>query len=123
MTVQQPRRPLLEVKGVKKYFPVKSPLGATLQQVRAVNDISFNMYEGETFGVVGESGCGKSTMGRTILRLTEPTEGQAIFQNKDLFGLSEREMKPMRQQLQMVFQDPYSHSIRASGLALRWRSR
>lgn len=108
MTVQQPRRPLLEVKGVKKYFPVKSPLGATLQQVKAVNDISFNMYEGETFGVVGESGCGKSTMGRTILRLTEPTEGQAIFQDKDLFGLSEREMKPMRQQLQMVFQDPYS---------------
>jgi oligopeptide/dipeptide ABC transporter ATP-binding protein len=101
-------QPLLEVKNIQKFFPVKSPLGKTVQQVKAVNDVSFRLYEGETFGLVGESGCGKSTLGRTILRLTEPTGGEALYRNKNIFSLSEREMRSMRQELQMVFQDPYS---------------
>jgi oligopeptide/dipeptide ABC transporter ATP-binding protein len=100
--------PLLEVKGLKKYFPVRNPLGRVEAQVKAVNDVSFQLYEGQTFGLVGESGCGKSTTGRTLLRLINPTEGQALYQNKDIFQLSGQELRKMRKQLQMVFQDPYS---------------
>lgn len=102
---------LLDIQGLKKYFPVKGPLGSlggVKGQVKAVNDVSFQLYEGETFGLVGESGCGKSTTGRTILRLTEPTSGKAMYKNEDLFGLSGKEVRNMRQELQMVFQDPYS---------------
>jgi peptide/nickel transport system ATP-binding protein/oligopeptide transport system ATP-binding protein len=102
------RQTLLEVKNVKKFFPVKSLLGKTVQQVKAVNDVSFRLYEGETFGLVGESGCGKSTIGRTILRLTEPTGGEALYRNKNIFSLSDKEMRSLRQEMQMVFQDPYS---------------
>lgn len=101
-------KPLLEVNGLKKYFPVKNPMGKLEAQVKAVNDVSFRLYEGQTFGLVGESGCGKSTIGRTLLRLIDPTEGQALYQNKDIFQLSGKELRDMRQQLQMVFQDPYS---------------
>jgi oligopeptide/dipeptide ABC transporter ATP-binding protein len=101
-------QPLLDVKNVRKFFPVKNLLGKTVQHVKAVNDVSFRLYEGETFGLVGESGCGKSTMGRTILRLTEPTGGEALYRNKNIFSLSEKEMRSMRQEMQMVFQDPYS---------------
>jgi oligopeptide/dipeptide ABC transporter ATP-binding protein len=110
MSMQAAERttPLLEVKGLKKYFPVKNPLGRIKGQVKAVNDVSFQLYEGETFGLVGESGCGKSTTGRTILRLTEPTEGEAIYKNKDIFQLSGQELRKIRQEMQMVFQDPYS---------------
>ncbi|RFU67505.1 dipeptide ABC transporter ATP-binding protein [Peribacillus saganii] len=100
--------PLLEVKGLKKYFDVRNPLGRMEAQVKAINDVSFQLYEGETFGLVGESGCGKSTIGRTLLRLIDPTEGEAIYQNKDIFKLSKKELRNVRQQLQMVFQDPYS---------------
>lgn len=103
--------PLLDIQGLKKYFPVKGPLGnigGTKGIVKAVNNVSFQLYEGETYGLVGESGCGKSTTGRTILRLVEPTEGKAIYNNKDLFQLSGKENRKMRQELQMVFQDPYS---------------
>ncbi|MGG1663703.1 ABC transporter ATP-binding protein [Brevibacillus sp. NRS-1366] len=100
--------PILEVKGLKKYFPVRSPLGRTECLVKAVNDVSFQLYEGQTFGLVGESGCGKSTTGRTILRLTEPTEGEAYYQGKDVFQLKGLELQKIRKQLQMVFQDPYS---------------
>jgi oligopeptide/dipeptide ABC transporter ATP-binding protein len=101
-------KPLIEVKNIKKFFPVKGLLGKTVQHVKAVNDVSFTLYEGETFGLVGESGCGKSTLGRTILRLIEPTDGQALYRNQNIFSLSAREMRSMRQELQMVFQDPYS---------------
>ncbi|WP_045515026.1 ABC transporter ATP-binding protein [Neobacillus niacini] len=100
--------PMLVVKGLKKYFPVKGPLGQSKGEVKAVNNVSFQLYKGETFGLVGESGCGKSTMGRTILRLTEPTNGEAIYQNKNIFQLSGMELRNIRQELQMVFQDPYS---------------
>ena len=99
---------MLEVKGLKKYFPVRGALGTTVQEVKAVNDVSFTLYRGETFGLVGESGCGKSTLGRTILRLTEPTEGEAIYEGADIFAMSSAELIKARQDLQMVFQDPYS---------------
>lgn len=103
--------PILDVQGLKKYFPVKGPLGTfgkANQQVKAVNDVSFKLYEGETYGLVGESGCGKSTTGRTLLRLSEPTAGQAVYNNEDIFQLSEKKFRNIRQELQMVFQDPYS---------------
>lgn len=103
--------PLLNVQGLKKYFPVKGPLGSlggVKGQVKAVNDVSFHLFEGETFGLVGESGCGKSTTGRTILRLTDATAGKAVYKNEDIFQLSGNYLRRMRQELQMVFQDPYS---------------
>ncbi|MFO1445071.1 dipeptide ABC transporter ATP-binding protein [Bacillus sp. Bva_UNVM-123] len=105
------KKPILQIQGLKKYFPVKSSLGflgGTKGNVKAVNNVSFELFEGETFGLVGESGCGKSTLGRTILRLTEPTEGKAIYKDNDVFKLSPMSFNNMRQELQMVFQDPYS---------------
>ena len=101
-------RPLLDVKGLKKFFPVRGALGTTVQEVKAVNDVSFTLRRGETFGMVGESGCGKSTLGRTILRLTEPTEGEARYEGQDVFEMDEAQLKRMRQDMQMVFQDPFS---------------
>ena len=105
---EQSKRPLLDVQGLRKYFPVRGALGNTVQQVKAVNDVSFQLYRGETFGMVGESGCGKSTLGRTILRLTEPSAGRAIYEGKDIFAMSQSELQAIRQDMQMVFQDPFS---------------
>lgn len=93
---------ILEVKGLKKYFPVSRK-----HTVKAVDDVSFEVYEGETLGVVGESGCGKSTMGRAILYLQPPTAGQVTFNGKDLSALKGRERRKLRKEMQMVFQDPY----------------
>lgn len=103
--------PILQVKGLKKHFPIEGILGKLGKKkgvVKAVDDVSFNLYEGETYGLVGESGCGKSTTGRSILRLIEPTEGQAVYNNKDIFQLNKSELREIRKDLQMVFQDPYS---------------
>lgn len=102
---------LLEVKNLKKFFPVKRNLlnlSKEKKVVQAVNDVSFNLFKGETYGLVGESGCGKSTTGRTLLKLIEPTEGQAFYKNEDIFKISERNLRKIRQDIQMVFQDPYS---------------
>lgn len=95
--------PLISVRNVKKYFDVGK--GKTL---KAVDGISFDIYPGETFGLVGESGCGKSTAGRTIIRLYEPTEGETIFNGKNIYELSRHEMQEVRRDFQMIFQDPYA---------------
>ncbi len=93
---------ILEVKHLKKYFKV--PAG----NVKAVDDVSFAIRRGETLGLVGESGCGKSTTGRTIIRLYEPTDGEVIFKGKNLVNLSKKEMKSFSRSMQMIFQDPYA---------------
>jgi len=101
--------PLMRVSHLKKYFPIKKGImRRTVGNVKAVDDISFDVYPGETLGIVGESGCGKSTTGRTLLRLHEPTQGEVWFKDKNLAKLSNSEMRMMRQHLQIVFQDPYS---------------
>ena len=95
--------PLLEVKNLSQHFPA-----AHGQKVLAVNGVSFKLEGGETLGIVGESGCGKSSMGRTILKVHEPTSGQIIFDGVDITGLSNRKMFPYRKKMQMIFQDPYA---------------
>ncbi|NUU63509.1 ABC transporter ATP-binding protein [Paenibacillus agri] len=100
---------LLEVKGLKKYYPVqKGFLNSTAGYVKAVDDISFSIRRGETFGLVGESGCGKSTAGRSLLRLMEPTAGEILFEGRDITKLSAGELRKQRREMQMVFQDPFS---------------
>lgn len=101
--------PLLQIKNLKTYFPVKKGLfGRTQSYVKAVDDVTFDVYPGETLGLVGESGCGKTTLGRTILRLMEPTSGEIIFKGKAITQLSNKEMRKIRKDLQIIFQDPYS---------------
>lgn len=101
-------RELIRVEGLKKYFPVRAGLfQRTVNFVRAVDDISFSINEGETLGLVGESGCGKTTVGRALLRLIEPTSGSVAFQGRDILRLSGHEMKDVRREMQIIFQDPY----------------
>jgi oligopeptide/dipeptide ABC transporter ATP-binding protein len=103
------RTTILEVRDLKKHFPVKKGiLRRTVGQVYAVDGISFTIGEGETLGLVGESGCGKSTAGRAILRLIEPTSGTVKMMGQDIAGLSKKELRPFRKQMQIVFQDPFS---------------
>lgn len=103
------QKPLLKVRNLKKYFPIKGGfLGRTINYVKAVDDISFDLYEGETLSVVGESGCGKSTTGRAILRLDEPTAGYVEFDGEDLLALSRKKLRKRRKDLQIIFQDPYA---------------
>ena len=100
---------LLEVNQLKKYFPVKAGVfKKTVGYVKAVDEISFYIKEGETLGLVGESGCGKSTTGATILRLEEATSGEVKYQGKDVLGLNKKEMREMRKEMQIIFQDPYA---------------
>jgi oligopeptide transport system ATP-binding protein len=101
---------LLDVRGLKKYFPITQGIlfQHKVADVKAVDGISFFVREGETLGLVGESGCGKSTTGRTILQLYKPTEGEVLFRGKDLAKLSGEELRRMRADMQMIFQDPYA---------------
>jgi oligopeptide/dipeptide ABC transporter ATP-binding protein len=104
----QPKN-LLEIKNLKTYYPVKGGFfKQTIGNVKAVDNISFEIRKGETFGLVGESGCGKSTAGRTILRLLKPTDGQIIFDGKDITKVGGISLREIRRDLQMVFQDPYA---------------
>jgi len=103
------QKPILEIKNVKTWFPThKNMMGKPVQWVKAVDKISLEVYPGETLGLVGESGCGKTTLGRTILRLTEPNSGEILFEGKDITKFSYNEMRKLRKDMQIIFQDPYS---------------
>ena len=108
---QQPFDPdcILEVRHLRKTFPLKKTIGGkVLKELVAVNDISFKLKAGETLGIVGESGCGKTTAGRAILKLHQPTGGQIIFNGVDITNLKPSQMRPFRKEMQIIFQDPYS---------------
>jgi oligopeptide transport system ATP-binding protein len=101
--------PLLRVRNLKKYFPIRGGLlSREVARVHAVDDVSFEIQPGETLGLVGESGCGKSTTGRTILRLIEPTSGEVWFQNENVTTLDKRRLRGLRKEMQIIFQDPYA---------------
>jgi peptide/nickel transport system ATP-binding protein len=101
---------LVEVENLRVWFPIKSGiiLDRHIGDIKAVDDVSFSISRGETLGLVGESGCGKSTVGRTILRLYEPTAGRIVFDGNDITTMSQNEIRPLRRRMQMVFQDPYA---------------
>ena len=104
------RNGLVEIENLKVWFPIKSGvvLDRHVGDVKAVDDVSLTIERGETFGLVGESGCGKSTLGRAVLRLYEPTAGRIVFDGQDVTHLGERELRPLRRRMQMVFQDPFA---------------
>ena len=101
-------KPLIEVRNLRMYFPVGTSFLGGKKLLKAVDDVSFDLYPGETFGLVGESGCGKTTVGRSLVRLYRPTGGQILLDGTDIAPLSERDVLPYRRRMQMIFQDPYA---------------
>lgn len=100
---------LYEIRNLKKYYIAKKDvMGRPISTVKGCDDVSFDLYKGETLGVVGESGCGKSTLGRTLIKLQEPTDGQLVFCGQDITRFSAKQMRPVRRKMQMVFQDPFA---------------
>jgi oligopeptide transport system ATP-binding protein len=110
MTVTTGNGSMLEARHVVKYFPIKAGVlfDRTVDKVHAVDDVTFSLPKGETLGLVGESGCGKSTLCRTLLRLEDPNSGEIVFEGKEITHLSRRGLRPLRSQMQMIFQDPYA---------------
>ena len=103
------QEPILQIKGLKTYFPLKKNFfGKVIEEVKAVDDVTFDVYPGETLGLVGESGCGKTTLGRTVLRLVDPTDGEVIFKGQPLHSMTNDELREVRKDIQIIFQDPYS---------------
>ena len=103
------QEPILKVENLRTWYPLrKGVFGRTYDHIKSVDDVSFNVYPGETLGLVGESGCGKTTLGRSILRLVEPTSGNVIFEGRDITKLNNKELREYRKQAQIIFQDPYS---------------
>src|SRR4028119_48452 len=102
--VKTQKKELVKVKNLVKHFPVEN----SDDVVRAVDDVNFDIVAGETLGLVGESGCGKSTVGKCLLRLYEPSSGEVLFEGKNLVGLPNREMQTLRREMQIIFQDPYA---------------
>lgn len=103
------KKPILEVKGLKKYFDIQGGIfGKKVGEVKAVDGVSFSVNPGEILGIVGESGCGKSTTGKAILRLVEPTEGEIKFEGRDITQLNDEEMRKLRRDMQIIFQDPFA---------------
>jgi oligopeptide/dipeptide ABC transporter ATP-binding protein len=109
MAAPRPAKDMIVVNNLRKYFPVRGGIfQQTVAWVLAVDGVSFTIKEGETLGMVGESGCGKTTVGRTMLRLTEPTAGSVLFNGTNVFTLKDKELKAMRRNMQIIFQDPYA---------------
>jgi peptide/nickel transport system ATP-binding protein len=103
------QKPLLQIKNLKTYFPIRNGFfGGITSHVKAVDDVTFDVYPGETLGLVGESGCGKTTIGRTIIRLEDPTEGEMVYKGKDITKMTADELRIFRKEVQIIFQDPYS---------------
>ena len=103
------KTPVLKLKNLKTFFPIRNGFfGGISNYVKAVNNVSFDVYPGETLGLVGESGCGKTTIGRTILRLEDSTEGSILYKNKDIVKMNSDELRDFRKEVQIIFQDPYS---------------
>ena len=108
MSISSNRETCLEVQNLKKYFELKAGLFKKPNILKAVDDVSFSIAKGETMGLVGESGCGKTTIGRTVLKLYDPTAGKILYDGEDITGLDDGQMLPYRKKIQMIFQDPYT---------------
>ncbi len=109
--MEDKKKVLLDIRNLKKYFPIQKSEGIFRKKnavLKAVDDVSFTIYENETLGLVGESGCGKTTLGRTVMKLYEPTEGKIIFNGVDIAKMTPKELAPFRKDMHMIFQDPYA---------------